>query len=317
MPNNKKIKPNLFIVGAAKAGTTSIYHYLNKHPDIYMSPIKEPHYFSKDIRCENFTQDECMNVCFDIEKYLSKSKLEEKHIAFIDDYKQYLQLFREVKEEKYLAEISNGYLFSDIAAQEIYDFNPNAKIIIILRNPVERAYSHWKMDKSAGKSKSNLSPFDAINLDFESEVKGFFNSHLYIELGYYYKQIKRFSSLFPKKNIQILSFDDLSKDTDRFMEKIYSFLELESISHLNDKQKNISIAYKYNWLRKVNVNNRISKYLSSNIKDILRQYLGTKNFLKMSTGEKYFLYTKYFKEDILNLEKLLNQNLDSWKYEEN
>lgn len=91
------MKPSFFVVGAAKAGTTSINHYLEINPDIYMCPIKEPHYFSKDIRCANFKQPECRKACINIEKYLLKKKFFKKHIAFVDSFENYLQLFRKKK----------------------------------------------------------------------------------------------------------------------------------------------------------------------------------------------------------------------------
>ncbi|MBN2394957.1 MAG: sulfotransferase [Candidatus Atribacteria bacterium] len=87
--------PNFFLVGAAKAGTTSFYNYLNQHPEIYMCPIKEPHYFCKDIRCKDFGEYYKKNVHFDVKNYLNQPILEKKHISFIEDQDEYLQLFRE------------------------------------------------------------------------------------------------------------------------------------------------------------------------------------------------------------------------------
>ena len=76
-------KVNLFIVGAAKAGTTTIYDHLYKHPDIFMSPIKEPHHFCSDIRRKNFTQPHYKKFDIDINKYLQDHPLKNQHIAYI------------------------------------------------------------------------------------------------------------------------------------------------------------------------------------------------------------------------------------------
>jgi len=160
----KMVNPNFFIVGAVKAGTTLLYHYLSQHSNIYMCPIKEPHHFCTDIRCEDFSQDYRRQTCFDMEKYLNKSPLQMKHIAFIESRKQYLDLFREMKSERMAGEVSTGYLFSHNAAKEIHKFNPNAKIIMVLRESVERAFPHWVMDLR-GTDVYRKSFLDAIEVD--------------------------------------------------------------------------------------------------------------------------------------------------------
>lgn len=312
---NSKIlsKPNLFIVGTAKAGTTSLYSYLEKHPDVFMSPIKEPHYFSKDIRCKNFTQQECMNACFDIKKYLAKDKLEKKHIAFVDNLEDYFQLFREAKNEKIIGEISTGYLYSKIAAQEIFKVNPDAKILIVLRDPVQRVYSHWKMNIASGRESVKTSIVDAINNDYHSKDKGYCKSHLYIELGQYFEQIKRYTELFPKENIQILYFEDLTKATDSFMDKVYTFLDINSLKN-NYEKENVSVALKYSWLKQLNSKIKISRLIPKNLKNVLKQLLGTTKFPKLSYEEQNLIYSQYFKEDIENIERLFSIDLSSWKY---
>ena len=154
MIESKQKLPNLFVVGAAKSGTTAIYNFLDQHPDIYMSPLKEPHFFCDDIRRENFSKQYKRRTRFNIDAYLSNKKLSKKHIAYLNNITHYLELFREHSDEKYLGEVSNGYLFSTVAAQNIYNFNPNAKIIMILRDPCERAFSQWSREHQANLSYS-------------------------------------------------------------------------------------------------------------------------------------------------------------------
>ena len=119
--------PNLFIVGAPKAGTSSLYEYLKKIPGIYMSPIKEPHYF-------------------DIQTIPTNHKLNP-----IRDKKKYLSLFKKVKDEKIVGEASPGYLSDPQAPKLIHQVSPNARIIISLRNPVQRAFSEYLMYVNYGK----------------------------------------------------------------------------------------------------------------------------------------------------------------------
>jgi len=101
------MKPNFFIVGAPKCGTTSMTEYLKQHPDIFIPEEKEPHYFGSDLEYPRITKTEA----------------------------QYLRLFSEAQDERRLGEASVWYLFSQRAAQEIYEFNPLSRIIIMLRTP--------------------------------------------------------------------------------------------------------------------------------------------------------------------------------------
>ena len=113
---NSNIKPNLFIVGAPRCGTTTLYHYLRQHPNIFMSGYKEPHYFGKDLR-------------------------KNKKLYFTNKEK-YLDLFTKGLGKKAIGEASSYYLFSSLAPKEIFQFNPRAKIIILLRQPTELLYSY-------------------------------------------------------------------------------------------------------------------------------------------------------------------------------
>lgn len=90
----ENLKLNLFIVGAAKAGTTSVYNYLKQHKDVYVSPIKEPNYFGSDINWHNFRKDFKINTKVDFEEYFSENDLDEKHNAILDSEENYLKLFR-------------------------------------------------------------------------------------------------------------------------------------------------------------------------------------------------------------------------------
>lgn len=229
-------KPNLFIVGAAKAGTTSIYHYLKAHPEIYMSPIKEPNFFGKDIRWENFEPRYQRNTFLDNDTYFSKEKLEERHIAFLEDMDAYSKLFENGIDSKYRGEASTSYLYSTTAAQEIYTFNPQAKIIIILREPVDRALSHYFMDLS-GTGQNEQDVLKGLQEDYQVTEKGWGISHLYIELSLYYDQVKRYLDCFPRNQICILYYDQLKNDSEKIKDGIYEFLGVPTLGKTPGLQK--------------------------------------------------------------------------------
>ena len=124
--------PNFFIVGADKAGSSSLYSYLKEIPEIFMSPIKEPNYFS----VKTISQNGLLNT--------------------IRDKKKYLALFKNVKDEKIFGEASSSYLADPEAPNLIHQVSPRAKILISLRDPAERIFSHYLMSRRLGKKKSNL-----------------------------------------------------------------------------------------------------------------------------------------------------------------
>src|SRR4051794_4060836 len=112
--------PNFFIVGTPKAGTTSLYHYLEEHHDIYMAPIKETNFFSyHEIKSQGLFYNE-------------------EHISSLN---QYQEQFKSVKNEKAVGEASVSYLYYPSVPLKIKEFNPKAKIIIVLRNPIDRGFS--------------------------------------------------------------------------------------------------------------------------------------------------------------------------------
>jgi len=227
------MKPNLFIVGAAKAGTTSLYHYLKSHSEVYVSPIKEPNYFGKDIKWNYFRKENKENTRLDVNKYFSKKPLEQRHIAFIESEANYLKLFEGSEKFKVKAEFSTSYLYSSKAADEIYKFNPNSKIIIMLREPISRTISHYMMDFGSGKQKNN-NILKALQEDYYSKRKGYGISNLYIELSLYYEQINRYIEIFPLNQILILRFEDLKKEPKFFLKKIFQFINVPDQTQLID-----------------------------------------------------------------------------------
>ena len=139
--------PNFFIVGADKAGTSSLYSYFKEIPEIFMSPIKEPNYFS----VKTMPQNGLLNT--------------------IRDKKKYLALFKNVKNEKILGEASPSYLADPEAANLIHQVSPRSKILISLRDPAERIFSHYLMLKRLQIIKSSLYSEIQVELNKEEDKK--------------------------------------------------------------------------------------------------------------------------------------------------
>lgn len=188
--------PNLFLIGAMKSATTSLHSYLDKHPNIFMSkrPWKEPQFFAKE---ENW------------------------HKGF--DW--YYSLFKDASQEKYIGESSTTYSrLPNIAgvAERIHEVSPCAKIIYIMRDPIERAISHyWWEVESSGEGRKM--------------VQAIINSDWIMSVSYYALQIKPYLELFGKQNVYTLTTEELQNSPIETMKKIFAWLDLDTEVNLEQE----------------------------------------------------------------------------------
>jgi hypothetical protein len=179
--------PNFFIVGAAKAGTTSLYRYLRQHPQVYMSPVKEPNYFSR----------------------LAELNGPQRFVETVTDRDAYLALFEGAAGYPAVGEGSNSYLGLEETADSIREQLPDARIVILLRDPIERAYSHYLMAYRNGLQ--NLSFHEVVLREREDPRVGWgANWHRYTML--YYPGVKRYRDAFGAEQVLVLLTEDLKRD---------------------------------------------------------------------------------------------------------
>ncbi|MBT3421774.1 MAG: hypothetical protein HN921_06965 [Bacteroidetes bacterium] len=308
------IKPNFFIVGAAKAGTTSLYKYLDQHKGIFFSPIKEPNYFSSDINPSEFRADYRNHTEIVGEKYFNSKPLRELHLSFVKEEKYYNQLFEKAKTETAIGECSTSYLFSDVAAKNIKEFNPEAKIIAILRNPTERIYSHYLMGLRFGYTTKNFR--EAIEEDSQQTQKGWGISKLYIELGMYARQLERYFNIFPKEQIKIYLNEELKNNPQEVISDICTFLEVEDFELDLSQKHNIASIPKNKMLNKFmyqsGLKNAVDGILPKTLKSKLKLFFyETKEVIPINEKDKEFVKAIY-KQDITETAKLINKNLENW-----
>ena len=142
----KKDYLNFFVIGAAKAGTTLVFERLNARSDVYLSPLKEPNYYSSDIDTSRFSPEFIANTRLDLTDYFSQSPLPTLQIGFIRDASEYASLFKNAPSTALIrGECSTSYLFSEAAPAALAAEHPDAQILIMLRNPIDRLYSHYMM----------------------------------------------------------------------------------------------------------------------------------------------------------------------------
>ena len=220
-------RPNFFVVGVVKGGTTSLYHYLKQHPDIYLPPIKETNHFSSiDMEEQKFTREYAMDIDIDLKQYFEDGMKEEVHIAHVNNRDDYERLFESVDSEKAIGEVSNSYIISKSAAGAIKSYNPNAKIIALLRNPMTRIWSHYIMNLRDAKVSKPDFIFE-VQHDYNLREKGWGISHQYVELGLYYNQVNQYLEQFGSDNCLFLMYEDFRDNPEKVLGKICRFLEID------------------------------------------------------------------------------------------
>lgn len=262
---NEEKKVNLFIVGAMKAGTTSFVEMLSEHSDIYVPPIKEPHYFV-DRLPENLYEP---SRFFDLDSYLEKDFPKPLHITKIDSETQYNKAYSLAATEKYLVDASTAYLHAPKVAEKIYSYNSEAKIIILLRDPLKRAYSHHKMDLGLGRTRQT---FETLLTDEISKYHA--NTlpwHSYLGMSFYSRSLKNFHNRF--KNVLVLKMEDLVVKPQSVLDKVCNFLEIPSFIIPKGSQKNVSRSLKFQklffFLKKLGLKDYFSKWFGPRTKQKL------------------------------------------------
>jgi len=287
--------PNFICPGAQKSATTTLYNLLHQHPDVYLPDVKELHFFDNE------------------EKYL-------KGILWYEKV-----FFSEVKGAKIIGDITPIYMYLDRVPQRIYDaLGKNIKFIFMLRNPVDRAYSHYWMSYRRGYEKESFEK--AIELEKDRIRIGNFEkiNFSYIERGFYSKQIKNFLYYFPKKNMKFILFEDLIRDTSNIMKQIFSFLEVDSNISINCNIKSNpakmpkSIMLRDFIQKPSTLVKKTTKLLIPNkkLRQKAIQAIENINYRKFEKPElkletKYKLL-KIYEEDIKEFENVIDKDLSLW-----
>lgn len=260
--------PNLFIVGQPKSGTSAVFSFLRQHPQISPCVTKEPSFFCSDLRSQYF--------------YLSKQQ------RTLDNY---LRLFSP-GDYRYWLEGSTAYLYSKQAAQNIYDFNPAAKIIMLLREPADFLFTYHKQllrnscpfetETSLARALA-LEPMRKSGRNVPAEV--FDPAFLYYsERLAYTEHIKRFQALFPAHQIKIFLYDDFKRDNQAVMAELWQWLSLPVPEHLTLGQVNSQVEVRSRRMKQF-----LDKHLFS-LKRVIRQRLGRRIFSLLRGGYRKLIF---------------------------
>ncbi|MDC3050231.1 sulfotransferase [Flavobacteriales bacterium] len=283
--------PNLYIIGAPKSGTTSLYQYLNQHPNISI-PLKEPRYLIKQ-SIQNVSDDD------PIKPYLLRSSILDKE--------SYNKLYNN-KTEKILCDASSQYLYhhreviTQIKALE--DSQPT-KIIILLRNPIERAFSNYLHNCATFEY---LDFFQALEQEHSRILKGFNSFWHYKGLSTYYDSVKAYLEAFDE--VKIILFEDFVNNIDLTLVDIFNFLQVDSsfkVSHfmINKKSTGLPKSKTLNSILQSSSNFKLTKA-------ILHKTIGQKRTKLI----KEFIMRKNLSKSKISLQESLKSNLESYFVED-
>jgi len=308
------VLPNFFIVGAPKAGTTSLYHQLDQHPQVYMSPVKEPCYVASEIRPENFAEEHQPRISGEaqgLQEYLDGSMMEKRFGGIVSEWNDYLKLFQNGTGEMAIGEASVCYLWSQTAAKNIASKIPHAKIIMILRDPAERAFSQYLHTVADGLVRRSFR--EQIELGTKNSGK-FSVLHPFLEFGLYYEQVKRYLELFPRENLRIYLYE---QDHERILPDVLGFLNLDSSfvpdttqRHLEKRvPRTITPAY---FLKKYGIWQQAKAWIPTALQPLARAaVLKERKTVSIEPMDRQYLID-YYQEDVRRLANLLERNLEAW-----
>lgn len=302
-------KPNFFIAGAPKCGTSAMQQYLGEHPNIFMSHPKEPHYFSMDFPKIRLYQTE----------------------------DQYLELFSSVSGEHHvIGEASPTYLYSRVALEKIYEFNQAAKVLVMLRNPVEMVQSlHQQLVFNGDEDVEDLATAWELQ-DIRTRGKSIPTTCLepaflqYRDYATYGVQVERLFRVFPRKSVMVVIFDDFRADPAKIYAEVLEFLAVPHDGRTEFPTVNPRKNYRYRWLAALLQYFRVHRVKirqsMSTIRKI-KEWLGIEHFsllkiLEQSNSKRIerpsispVLENKLkeaFRDDVEHLSRLLNRDLSFW-----
>ncbi len=242
-------KLDFILAGAQKSGTTALHYFLEKHPRITMGDQEEMHFFDDDGLFSGPVDYELLHRHFPL---LPRSTI--------------------------AGECTPSYLYWKPAAERIWNYNPRIKLLVLLRNPVERAFAHWNMQRFKGREPLDF--LDAVKEE-KSRIAGAppreARRFAYVDRGFYVQHLERFFRFFSREQMMIIKFEKFRQEQRETLDSIFSFLGVKPLPSFRSKDRNV-VPYQR----------------------------------AMNWEERVFLYN-IFADDIATLEQLLGWDCSDWK----
>jgi len=299
--------PNFVMIGAAKCGSTSLYNYLRQHPDIYMCPKEDANFFALE---------------GGVVKLYMPPPSEKVGRKWVYNLAEYAGLFEAAAGQRAIGESSNVYLNISRSAERIHHYCPNAKIMAIVRNPVDRAFSNFLHLSGMG-----LEPYsdfaEALNAEDKRVKDGWHPMWFYKQTGHYHALLQPYFDRFDKNRIRIFLYDDLARDPIGLVQSVFEFLEVDrnfrpDVSEVHKAtgvpgnkslHKFLTERNPFKTLLKALVPDRLREQLRANV----AKKLVKRNLVKpvLPAGTRKVLVEEY-REDVLKLQEQIGRDLSHW-----
>ncbi len=296
--------PTFIVIGAGKAGTTSIYHYLAQHPDVHMSRVKETCYFAYD----------------DAAQQLTKTHPQTAEYYRVKTLAEYRSLFTDTGGAKAVGEVSPQYIYTHTAPPRMRQLLGDVRIIAVLRNPVERAFSSYCMYRDQGKETRSFE--QAI----DDEIRGVgqelpWGWHHYLDRGRYARMLQPYYLAFGSDRVHIELFEDFQADAPEVMRRIYRFIgvdqsfcpDLSTQYNATGRPRNRLVhmlTHKRQWTTVLK--NQLPKWVREPLyKCVMKARRANLERIAVPDHTRVRLES-WFADDVRQLEKMLLRNLSHW-----
>ena len=298
----RPVRPNFLIIGAPKAGTTALYHYLEQHPQIYMSPVKEPGFFDHGPERAAFRGPGDQQL----------------YRTAVTNLASYEGLFGGVRDEVAVGEASAYYLYSPVAPERIRALIPAVKLIAVLRNPIDRAYSAFLHNLSD--AREPLTDFAAALAEEDAgRRRGFSPFWHYKQGGFYYRHLAPYFERFDRQQLRIFLYEDFAASSLPVLQDIFRFLEVD-----DRFVADISLRYNVSGVPRIRpiqrllntggpIKSLLKMTLPSGLRYQVRTRLRARNLVKPPLPEAVRAkLAREYREDTLRLADLIGRDLSIW-----
>ena len=293
-------KPTFLIIGAQKCGTDALYHALGQHPDIGMSRNKEPFFFLMDGRLPDYRMPG--------PRYTNR---------LVYDWDAYQQLFVDAEGKRAIGEASAIYLssyFPEKTAARIRDRIPDAKLIALVRQPAERAYSAYTFYRA--RDFETLPSFAEALAAEPARIQANDTPDFRHRMnGFYFANLKPYYDLFPREQIRIYLFEEWNADPAGTLRSIFRFLDVDENAPISVERRNVTLRYRSQRLHRLLARpgpfgKRLHRFLPAGLRSRLDRW--NRMQPPPMPPELWQELTEGYREDILNLQNLIGRDLSHW-----
>jgi hypothetical protein len=306
--------PNFILAGAPTSGTTSLHHYLSQHPQVFMSPVKEPTFFAS---ADMLARDDFLRVIkrdqAGLKAYLDGPQARPGRY-WVTEWNDYVRLFRNARDQIAIGEGSVSYIWLPSAAPAIQTKLPGVKLIFMLRDPADRLFSWYLMRLRA---EPNLTLGDQLRREMQEGDPGATGLLRQLDGGMYSRHLRRFLDLFPRDQVRIYLYDDYRADARAVLRDVFAFLEV-------NPDQPIDLSYRHNETmlprfpalhglrRHVFGDFTVTQWLPAALQHTLQGFYNRPRGHQAMDPDNRRLVIDYYRDEILRTQDLIGRDLSAW-----